>query len=68
VAQRLPGVQRDVDDLRAYWELARGRTARLSRAVNDAYRRTNRVEGGVLAYGRSVELLLRYAEVRGGLE
>lgn len=66
LAARLPGVQRDVDDLHEYWSVARGRTARISRAVNDAYLRTNRVEGGVAAYGRSVFLLLRYAQTRGG--
>lgn len=63
---RLPGVQRDVDDLSAYWEIARGRAARFTRAVNDAYLKTNRVEEGVAAYGGSVELLLRFAQRRGG--
>ncbi|HET9888276.1 MAG TPA: hypothetical protein VFR10_12285 [bacterium] len=29
--------------------------------MNDAYLKSNRVEGGVASYGKSVELLLRYA-------
>jgi hypothetical protein len=63
---RLPGVQRDVDDLRAYWERFRGPARRVSRAVNDAYLRTNRVEGGIASYDRSVELLLAYERTRAG--
>lgn len=63
--RRLPGVQRDVDDLHEYWSVATGRTARISQRVNDAYLKTNRVEGGVAAYGRSVELLIRFAAARG---
>ena len=66
IAHRHPGVQRDVDDLRAYWERGRGRATDLARRLNDAYLRTNRVEGGIDSYGRSVELLLRWADVRGG--
>jgi hypothetical protein len=64
--RRHPGVQRDIDDLRAYWERHRGPARTISRAVNDAYLKTNRVEGGVLSYGRSVELLVAYSRARGG--
>jgi hypothetical protein len=66
IPRRHPGVQRDVDDLRAYWERGRGRASDLARRLNDAYLRSNRVEGGIDSYGRSVELLLRWAELRGG--
>jgi hypothetical protein len=66
IERRHPGVQRDVDDLRAYWQRYRGPAQRISRAVNDAYLRTNRVEGGILSYGRSVELLVAYSRSRGG--
>jgi hypothetical protein len=66
IETRLPGVQRDVDDLRAYWERHQGRARDISHSLNDAYLRTNRVEGGVASYGRSVELLVAYAETRGG--
>jgi len=59
-------VQRDVDDLNAYCEVARGTAGRMTRAMNDAYLKTNRVEGGVEAYGGSVELLMRFARERGG--
>ena len=61
LALRHPGVQRDVDDLYEYWSVAQGAAAKVSRSVNDAYLKTNRVEGGVQAYGRSLELILRAA-------
>jgi len=66
LARRLPGVQRDVDDLRAYWDRYRGAGHDVTRALNDAYLKTNRVEGGVASYGRSVELLLSFARREGG--
>jgi hypothetical protein len=67
VALRHPGVQRDIDDLRAYWEPSEGRTGDLARRVNDAYLRGNRVAEGVASYGRSVELLLVWAARHGGV-
>ena len=66
IARRHPGVQRDVDDLRAYWERGRGRATDIARRMNDAYLRSNRVEGGIESYGRSVGLLLRWADAREG--
>jgi hypothetical protein len=66
IALRVPGVQRDIDDLRAYWSLSDGPTGRIARRVNDAYLRSNRVEEGVASYGRSVVLLLEWAERHGG--
>ncbi len=66
IDRRLPGVQRDVDDLNAYWSRHRGAAQRLTRRVNDAYLKTNRVEGGVLSYGGSVDLILAWARSRGG--
>lgn len=63
--RRLPGVQRDVDDLIAYWQLASGTAGRITHAVNDTYLRANKVKGGVQSYGGSLELLLRYARTRG---
>jgi hypothetical protein len=68
VARRLPGVQRDVTDVYAYWMAARGPARTVSRRVNHAYLRSNRVEGGVESYGRSVRLLLAYAALRGDLD
>ncbi|MGQ0722203.1 MAG: DUF3810 domain-containing protein [Candidatus Eiseniibacteriota bacterium] len=64
--QRLPGVQRDVDDIRDYWARFEGPAREASRRTNDAFLRTNRVEGGVASYGRSVELLVAWARERGG--
>jgi hypothetical protein len=58
---RLPGVQRDITDLNAYWRKYEGPASQVSERVNDAYLKSNRVEGGVASYGKSVELLLRYA-------
>jgi hypothetical protein len=66
IARRLPGVQRDVDDLHAYWARFRGPVRDASRRTNDAFLRTNRVEGGVLSYARSVELLVAWARRSGG--
>jgi hypothetical protein len=63
---RAPGVQRDVDDLYAYWDRHRGAGHDVTRVLNDAYLRTNRVEGGVQSYGRSVELLMSFARRQGG--
>jgi hypothetical protein len=66
IDQRLPGVQRDVDAIRAYWARFEGPVRDASRQTNDAFLRTNRVEGGVHAYARSVELMVAWARKRGG--
>ena len=63
---RFPGVQRDIDAARDYWAQFEGPTSRAARSMNNAYLRTNRVPGGILSYGRSVELLIAYARSRGG--
>lgn len=65
--RRLPGVQRDIDDIRAYWGQFEGPVRDASRATNDAFLRTNRVDDGVLSYGRSVELMIAWARNQGGL-
>jgi hypothetical protein len=64
--ERLPGVQRDIDDSRRYWASFRGRGTELGRSVNNAYLRTNRVEGGVQDYSMVSMLLVAYARARGG--
>jgi hypothetical protein len=66
VRLRLPGVQRDIDAARRYWEQFEGPASRAASSMNDAYLRTNRVPGGIASYGRSVELLIGYARSRGG--
>lgn len=66
VDSRLPGVQRDVRASAEYWARTRGSGASLGNAANDAFLRTNRVEGGVRNYSRSALLFLAYARERGG--
>lgn len=64
-ASLLPGIQRDLEDVRDYWNRTRGPARDLSRKVNHAYLRSNRVEGGVESYSRSAQLLVRFARTRG---
>ena len=68
---RYPGVQRDVDNLRAYWQRfdqgVAGEVGKASHAVNDAYLKTNGVKGGVQSYQLSAKLLIVYAKRRGTL-
>lgn len=66
IAQRLPGVQRDVDDLYRYWREHDGPARNLSRNVNHAYLRGHHVQGGIESYGRVLQLLLRHADRQGG--
>lgn len=68
VGRRVPGVQRDVNDLLAYWRRAQGPARDVTRHVNHAYLRSNRVHGGVASYGRSVRLLLAWAARNGDLD
>ena len=63
---RLPGVRRDIRDSSEYWARTRGSGTRLGTATNDAFLRTNRVEGGVRNYSQSALLFLAYARERGG--
>jgi hypothetical protein len=58
VRRRLPGVQRDVDHVVAFWQGYEGPPARAADAVNDAYLRAQRVPGGIRSYGEGVRLLL----------
>ena len=66
VAARIPGVQRDVDDLRAYWARHEGRATGIAESVNDRYLRSHNIADGRLSYGRSLRLLLLYAANHGG--
>ncbi|UCD24278.1 MAG: DUF3810 domain-containing protein [Gemmatimonadota bacterium] len=63
---RLPGVQRDIEDSRDYWVSFRGAGTELGRSVNNAYLRSNRVEGGIRNYSMASALLIAYARSRGG--
>lgn len=67
IQARLPGVQRDVDDLHAYWAGHRGRATMVSQSINDRYLRSHAVPDGTASYGRSLQLLLRYAASQGGV-
>ncbi|MBE7491034.1 MAG: DUF3810 domain-containing protein [Planctomycetes bacterium] len=70
VKRRHPGVQRDVDDVRAYWarysEGVAGTVGQVSTAVNDTYLKINQVQGGVRSYALSAQLLVAYARRQGG--
>jgi hypothetical protein len=64
--QRLPGVQRDIDDEHEFWRRYHGVGTRAARRANDLYLKSNRVEGGIRSYAMSLRLLLQYARERGG--
>lgn len=70
--QRYPGVQRDVDGVRAFWAQYRegmaGKVGQVSTAVNDTYLKVNNVEGGVRSYELSALLLVAYARRQGGFK
>jgi hypothetical protein len=65
--QRYPGVQRDVNESRAFWTGYDGALSDVGNAVNDAYLKANNVEGGIQSYGRSVSLLIQWARTCGAL-
>ena len=65
-SQVSPGVRRDLEDLSNYWRQFQGIGTDVGRAVNDRFLRANRVQGGVLSYGRAVRLLITFAEQNGG--
>ena len=64
--RRYPGVQRDVDDLRAYWRRFEGPAELAAARVNDFYLKSNQVEEGTRSYGLSLRLLLEYSRTQGG--
>ena len=66
VKKRLPGVQRDVTDMKAFWASYEGPARTASLAVNNAYLKANRVKGGLQSYGLSAKLLVIYARENGG--
>ena len=67
IADRFPGVQRDVEDLAAFYNRYTSTVGqKVGRSLNDHYLRANRVPGGVANYGISTQLLIEYARQRGG--
>jgi hypothetical protein len=63
---RIAGVRRDIEAVVEYNRRYRGWMSRASREVNDAYLRSQRVEGGVASYGMVTRLLVAYARTRDG--
>ena len=63
---RHPGIVRDLDEVRAFWERYRWAGSGLGAVVNDRYLRANRVPGGVASYARADRLLIEYARRSGG--
>jgi hypothetical protein len=53
-----PGPHRDLQAMREFWNQYRGRTMRAASRINDAYLRSNRVDGGVQSYGRVASMLV----------
>ncbi len=64
-AQWGPGPRRDLQAIREFWELHRGPAMRVADRVNDAYLRSNRVEGGAQSYGRVASMLVGVARQDG---
>ena len=56
----------DVNALKAFWNRYEGRARTASLAVNNAYLRANRVEGGLKSYLMSARLLVLYARHNNG--
>jgi hypothetical protein len=68
-AQWAPGPRRDLAAVRDFWAAHRGVATRAATRVNDAYLRSNRVEGGVQSYGRVASMLVgleRTGQLPGG--
>ena len=66
VARWSPDVRRDLDALTAWNRRYQGPAERASRAVNDAYLKTQGVDEGVRSYGRMVDLLILERRARTG--
>lgn len=64
-SQRLPGVQRDLDELRGYWNPSTGALAEWGSRVNDVMLRSHGVQTGVFSYSESIQLLVAYARHSG---
>jgi len=61
----LPGVIRDLEDRRRYWEVARGWTRAVSVSLNDAMLRAHGVPDGIASYRGSTWVLVALARERG---
>jgi hypothetical protein len=65
---RSPGVRADLDANAAFWVVYEGWMERLSEWINDWYLKSNRVPGGVLAYGRAGGLIVAWLDTPAGRE
>ncbi len=65
-AARLPGVTRDLADLRRYWAEVEGVASEVGERVNHAYLRRQGVAEGVRSYAMSTQALVRFARTQGG--
>ncbi len=66
VSLRCKGVQSDVTYSKIFWHLYGGPAQNLGHAMNDAYLKANRVEGGAFSYQMSARLLVLLARQNGG--
>lgn len=66
LARLAPGPRADLEAVWTYWRAFDGPLEVWHRWLNDLYLRSNRVEGGVLAYGRSARLVAAWLETPEG--
>lgn len=64
--QRLPGVQRDADAIRAFMAANAGTLSDAGRRVNSAYLKANRVKTGIESYSESATMLVLFARAHAG--
>ena len=65
VKRRIPGVQRDVDEMKKFWNSFRGSKTintlnQIGGKANDLYLKANGVKGGIESYEMSTSLLVLY--------
>ena len=60
LSRRHPGVTRDIDHAAAFWRRLEGTGFAITHVVNDTFLKANRVEGGILSYRSSADLILLY--------
>lgn len=58
------GLNRDLEDHRAFWEPYRSDVAKAADRVNDTYLKANGEEQGVKSYGKMVDLVIAYHQYK----
>jgi hypothetical protein len=66
IGLRAPGVQRDVEFIRAFWQQYEGAASRVSESVNNTYLRAQGDRRGIAAYAASRSLIVLFARHNGG--